>query len=43
MEPYEQVDWQPPDPVFASVGDGCLFGALWKSLEDLLALCFPAN
>jgi len=31
-------DWQAPDVVFVSVGDGCIIGGVHKGLRDLLAL-----
>ena len=34
----EQLDWQAPDCIFVSVGDGCIIGGLHKGLKDLLAL-----
>lgn len=34
----EQLDWQAPDVIFVSVGDGCIIGGLHKGLKDLLAL-----
>lgn len=34
----EQLDWDVPDVVFVSVGDGCIIGGLHKGFEDLLAL-----
>ena len=34
----EQLDWQPPDRIFVSVGDGCIIGGLHKGLKDLMAL-----
>ena len=40
LELCEQLDWQAPDRIFVSVGDGCIMGGLWKGLKDLLALGF---
>ena len=40
LEVCEQLDWQAPDRIFVSVGDGCIIGGLWKGLKDLLALGF---
>ena len=40
LELCEQLDWQAPDRIFVSVGDGCIVGGLWKGLKDLLALGF---
>ncbi len=34
----EQMNWQAPDVIFVSVGDGCIIGGLHKGLKDLLAL-----
>jgi threonine synthase len=34
----EQLDWQAPDVILVSVGDGCIIGGLHKGLKDLLAL-----
>ena len=34
----EQLDWQAPDVILVSVGDGCIIGGLHKGLQDLLAL-----
>ncbi|MDT8444013.1 MAG: threonine synthase [Desulfuromonadales bacterium] len=38
FEICEQLDWQTPDRIFVSVGDGCIIGGLHKGLKDLLAL-----
>lgn len=40
LEICEQLDWQAPDRIFVSVGDGCIIGGLGKGLRDLLALGF---
>jgi threonine synthase len=40
LEICEQLDWQVPDKMFVSVGDGCIIGGLWKGLRDLHALGF---
>ncbi len=40
LELCEQLNWQAPDLIFVSVGDGCIIGGLWKGLKDLLALGF---
>jgi threonine synthase len=40
LEVCEQLDWDPPDRVFVSVGDGCIIGGLGKGLRDLKALGF---
>lgn len=34
----EQLDWEAPDAIFVSVGDGNIIGALHKGLKDLQAL-----
>ena len=34
----EQMEWQAPDCLFVSVGDGCIIGGLHKGLKDLHAL-----
>jgi threonine synthase len=34
----EQLDWQAPDVIFVSVGDGNIIGGLHKGLKDLSAL-----
>ena len=34
----EQLDWDAPDRIFVSVGDGCIIGGLHKGLKDLVAL-----
>lgn len=38
FEICEQLDWQPPDVIFMSVGDGCIIGGIHKGLKDLLEL-----
>ena len=38
MEIAEQLDWDVPDRVFISVGDGCCIGGLYKGFKDLLDL-----
>ncbi|MEN6380410.1 MAG: threonine synthase [Synergistaceae bacterium] len=38
MEIAEQLDWDVPDRVFISVGDGCCIGGLYKGFRDLLDL-----
>jgi len=40
LEICEQLNWQAPDKIFVSVGDGCIIGGLWKGLCDLRALGF---
>jgi threonine synthase len=34
----EQFDFDPPDRVFVSVGDGCIIGGLYKGFKDMTAL-----
>ena len=34
----EQLNWNAPDCIFVSVGDGCIISGLHKGLKDLLAL-----
>jgi threonine synthase len=38
FEIAEQLDWEVPDAVVVSVGDGCIIGGLHKGFLDLLAL-----
>ena len=38
MEIAEQLNWEVPDRVFISVGDGCCIGGLYKGFLDLLEL-----
>lgn len=38
FEIAEQMDWNAPDAVFVSVGDGCIIGGVHKGFKDLLAL-----
>ncbi|HEY7677379.1 MAG TPA: threonine synthase [Candidatus Methylomirabilis sp.] len=38
LEVCEQLGWAPPDRVFVSVGDGCIFSGLWKGFRDLVAV-----
>lgn len=38
MEIAEQLNWDVPDRVFISVGDGCCIGGLYKGFRDLLDL-----
>ncbi len=40
LELCEQLEWEAPDKIFVSVGDGCIIGGLWKGLRDLRALGF---
>lgn len=34
----EQLEWDAPDVIFVSVGDGCIIGGIHKGLKDLLAM-----
>jgi threonine synthase len=34
----EQLNWDAPDVILVSVGDGCIIGGLHKGLKDLMAL-----
>ena len=38
FEICEQLDWDAPDRIFVSVGDGCISGGLHKGFRDLIAL-----
>ena len=38
LEICEQLNWEEPDAIFVSVGDGCIIGGLHKGLKDLIAL-----
>ena len=38
LEIGEQLNWQCPDYVALSVGDGCTIGGVWKGFKDLYAL-----
>lgn len=40
LEIMEQLDWQVPDYIAISVGDGCTIAGLWKGLKDLRAIGF---
>lgn len=40
FEICEQLNWQAPQVIFVSVGDGCIIGGLHKGLKDLLAMGF---
>lgn len=40
FEIMEQLDWQVPDYIAISVGDGCTIAGLWKGLKDLRAIGF---
>ncbi|MGE4354283.1 MAG: threonine synthase [Oscillospiraceae bacterium] len=38
LEICEQLNWQMPDYIALSVGDGCTIAGVWKGLKDLHAL-----
>ncbi len=38
LEICEQLNWEAPDVIIVSVGDGCIIGGLHKGLKDLYAL-----
>lgn len=38
LEICEQLNWNAPDKILVSVGDGCIIGGLGKGLADLYAL-----
>lgn len=38
LEIAEQLDWDVPDRVFVSVGDGCIISSVYKGFFDLLQL-----
>lgn len=40
LEIMEQLDWQVPDYIALSVGDGCTIAGVWKGLKDLYAIGF---
>ena len=40
LEIMEQMNWQVPDYIAISVGDGCTIAGLWKGLKDLYAIGF---
>ena len=40
LEIMEQLNWQVPDYIAISVGDGCTIAGLWKGLKDLYAVGF---
>ena len=40
FEIMEQLEWQVPDYIAISVGDGCTIAGLWKGLRDLFAVGF---
>ncbi len=38
LEICEQLNWNIPDRIFVSVGDGCIIGGIHKGLKDLKAM-----
>ena len=40
LEIMEQLNWEVPDYIAISVGDGCTIVGLWKGLKDLYAIGF---
>lgn len=40
LEIMEQLNWEVPDFIAISVGDGCTIAGLWKGLKDLYAIGF---
>lgn len=40
LEIMEQLNWEVPDYIALSVGDGCTIAGAWKGLKDLYALGF---
>jgi len=38
LEILEDLDWNPPDAIFVSVGDGSIIGGVHKAVKDALAL-----
>jgi len=38
FEICEQLEWNAPDVIFVSVGDGCIIGGIHKGLKDLFQL-----
>ncbi len=40
LEIMEQLNWEVPDYIAISVGDGCTIAGLWKGLKDLYAIGF---
>lgn len=40
LEISEQLNWEVPDKVFVSVGDGNIISGLWKGFNDLYQLSF---
>lgn len=40
LEIMEQLNWEVPDYIAISVGDGCTIAGVWKGLKDLYAIGF---
>ena len=40
LEIMEQLNWEVPDYIAISVGDGCTIAGLWKGLKDLYTIGF---
>ncbi|MGI9586337.1 MAG: threonine synthase, partial [Acidimicrobiia bacterium] len=38
LEILEDLDWDPPDAIFVSVGDGSIIGGIHKAMKDAIAL-----
>ena len=38
LEILEQLDWEVPDAIFVSVGDGSIIGGVHKAMKDAIAL-----
>ncbi len=38
LEILEDLDWEPPDAVFVSVGDGSIIGGVHKAMKDAMGL-----
>ncbi|MCK6623167.1 MAG: threonine synthase [Calditrichaceae bacterium] len=38
LEICEQLNWEAPDYVFVSVGDGCIFQGMWKGFKEFYQL-----
>ena len=40
LEIAEQLNWEMPDYLAISVGDGCTIAGVWKGFKDLYAIGF---
>jgi threonine synthase len=40
LELAEQLEWEIPENIVVSVGDGCIIGGLWKGFQELQRLGF---